>query len=243
MTDRQVRQLVPSPGDIDRETRQIFSDFSDQANIVLLGDPGAGKTHLFRTCAAATGGEFLTIRNFLNSPQTKAGATLFIDALDEKRIGRGDDDIIDKLVQKLFSDPPAKVRISCRERDWLSESDLAAFRPYFDQHGGFVVLRLEPLSLEDQRAVVLRTGVANPDSFLEEATARGLTEFLTNPKTSFCFRLQSAADNGQQLDQNCLRSQRAFSYRNPIRNGRGSPTGFIIPRSFAKPLVRSVQFA
>jgi len=71
MTDRQ--QAAPLPADHDRETRRIFSEFTDQPNIVLLGDPGAGKTHLFRSFATATSGKFLTVRNFLNSPPGSGG--------------------------------------------------------------------------------------------------------------------------------------------------------------------------
>jgi predicted NACHT family NTPase len=129
MIDRQVRQVAPLRADQGTEQRRTFSEFINQPNIVLLGDPGAGKTYLFRSSAAATGGEFLTVRNFLNGPPSSGQETLFIDALDEKRAGRGDDDVIDRMVQKLLAHPPDKVRIACRASDWLGASDLAAFQP------------------------------------------------------------------------------------------------------------------
>ena len=45
MLNRQVRQIYPRQ-DKDTQTA-LFSDYSHCPNIVLLGDPGAGKTHLF----------------------------------------------------------------------------------------------------------------------------------------------------------------------------------------------------
>jgi hypothetical protein len=55
-----------------------------------LGDPGAGKTHLFRERATAEQARFITVRAFLTMPASLLrGTTLFIDGLDEKRAGRG----------------------------------------------------------------------------------------------------------------------------------------------------------
>jgi hypothetical protein len=87
MTDRIVRQLVPKPDEADQ--RKPFSEFSAQPNLVLLGAPGAGKTHLF-TEAAAANGTRVTTRDFLNIPTFPSDTVLFIDALDERRAGRGD---------------------------------------------------------------------------------------------------------------------------------------------------------
>src|SRR5258708_16957419 len=90
MTDRSVRKISPSPEGIEKQRPRPFAACAQQRNLVLLGDPGAGKSHLFRESAAAVGGRFVTARTFLNIPTVPADAVLFIDGLDERRAGRAD---------------------------------------------------------------------------------------------------------------------------------------------------------
>jgi len=182
--DRIVRDLSQSSRTEESRPR-YFSEYASRANVVLLGDPGAGKSHLFRTFAGIEGGRYVTVRAFLATPVIAKEETLFIDGLDEKRAGRGDRDTVDALVGKLFEAAPLRVRLSCRAADWLGESDLASFQPFFDQSGGTpVVLRLTTLS-EDERLAVLMAHdltVAEAVAFLEDAGTRGLGEFLENPQ-------------------------------------------------------------
>jgi predicted NACHT family NTPase len=165
------------------EDPRPFSDFAASQNVVLLGDPGSGKSHLFRETAAAEGARFVTARAFLVTPiQRLKGQALYIDGLDERRAGRGD--TIDTIVQKLFEVEPTKVRISCRVADWLGETDLAALNPFFEIGGTPAVLLLERLSTEEQRAVLVAQALTRgeADAFLAQAQGRGLTEFLDNPQ-------------------------------------------------------------
>jgi predicted NACHT family NTPase len=184
VTDRNVWQISPSPKRGKEQQSLPFSTFAESGNIVLLGDPGAGKSYLFRESAAACGGRCLTARAFLNIPAFRPDAVLFIDGLDERRAGRGDRGTVDTIVQKLFAAAPAKVRISCRVVDWLGESDLAAFQPYFEHSGDAVVLCLERLTPEEQRAVLAAQGMtaAEAGAFIQDAESRGLAEFLENPR-------------------------------------------------------------
>jgi hypothetical protein len=78
---------------------------------VLLGAPGAGKSHLFRE-AAAHERRFITARAFLNMPagRLKGPALFFVDGLDGKRSGRGDGDTVDALAVKLFEVTPLTTR-------------------------------------------------------------------------------------------------------------------------------------
>ena len=173
-----------SPSRAQQDQLRPISAYDDAANIVLLGDPGAGKTHTFRECAARCGGRYVTARAFLVTPAVKFDGTLFIDGLDEKRAGRSDRDTVDALVEKLFAVGPRKVRISCRVADWLGDSDLAALRPYFELSGDPVVLQLVRLSGDEQRAVLQAEGLSagDADAFLREASDRALGDFLENPQ-------------------------------------------------------------
>jgi len=49
MFDRLVRQI--SPPEKDSVIRHAFSTYSEKPNIVLLGDPGSGKSYLFEKTA------------------------------------------------------------------------------------------------------------------------------------------------------------------------------------------------
>ncbi len=183
MSDRFVRKVNPAP---ERgELAKPFSVYLKCPNIVLLGDPGAGKSHLLRHFSkVGAGALLLRARDFLNLDvaSLSANKTLFIDALDERRTGRGDQSTIDAIVRHLFLVKPDQVRITCRASDWLGETDLAAFQTYFDRAGGSVVLSLEPLSYDECLVVLKERGVSEPEEFLEQAKRRGLDELLSNPQ-------------------------------------------------------------
>ena len=174
---------------VDEESEEnrprYFSEYATRANIVLLGDPGAGKSHLFRAFAASTSGRYVTVRNFLAAPVAAKEENLFIDGLDEKRAGRGDRDTVDALVGKLIEAAPSKVRLSCRAADWLGESDLASLQPFFEKSGGKpIVLGLATLNDSERRAILTARGLtaSEAEDFLKRASDRGLGEFLENPQ-------------------------------------------------------------
>jgi hypothetical protein len=180
MTDRLVREVVRNSEP--ESPARPFSEFLGSPNIVLLGDPGAGKTHLFQSVSAPD--RLYRARDFLNVDLNVLvkHKSVFIDGLDEKRAGRGDQNTIDAMVKRLGEAKPDKVRIACRAHDWLGESDLAAFSGYFEHAGGVVVLRLEALTDEERSAVLAQHGISPPAEFLKKAMEYGLGELLTNPQ-------------------------------------------------------------
>ena len=188
--DRIVWQIHPEERQRERNTERRLAAFLAQPNIVLLGDPGAGKSHTFRELAAACGGRYLTARAFLTLPIRETGDVLFIDGLDERRGGRGDRDTVDTLAAKLIEADPAAVRISCRVADWLGKSDLVSLEPFFEERGGMVVLSLGSLTLGERRTVLIDSGMSLSDAnaLLREAEERGLGEFLNNPQNLLLLR-------------------------------------------------------
>lgn len=164
MTDRVVRRL-----DAASEAEVHFSECLHSPNIVLLGDPGAGKSHLFSAFAPSNG--LLRARDFLNTrlDALRGQSTPFIDALDEKRSSRTDVTPIDLIVGRLMELKPSNLRIACRAADWLGTSDLGAFRPYFASKGGVSVLALQALTDVECADVLTSLGClvripAKPDS-------------------------------------------------------------------------------
>ncbi len=229
--DRLVRQIFPETPTRTGDGGQALSDYLAQPNIVLLGDPGAGKSHTFRDLAARSGGRFLTARAFLTLPVRNSGEVLFIDGLDERRSGRGDRDTVDTLAAKLIEADPRAVRISCRVADWLGKSDLASLEPFFEGRGGVVVLSLEALKSGERRAVLIDDGMsqAEADVLLGEAEDRGLTEFLDNPQNLLLLRraVKSGAWPGtrRELFELSTRLQLEEENVERARTGTGVYTG------------------
>ncbi len=161
-----------------------FDQFLQHSNVILLGEPGAGKTHLFKSAATIVNGKFLPIRSFLVSRADQLSKQhLFIDGLDEKRSGRNDDSVIDEITRQLMGVNQAKVFITCRERDWLGDTDLAVLNSYFENNDGVIVLRLKPLSRDEQVNVLESAGYTSAEEFLTHAEQKELHDFLNNPQS------------------------------------------------------------
>ncbi|KAF0866557.1 hypothetical protein [Pseudomonas sp. LD120] len=176
MTDRMV---LTADGSV-----AAFSTFESVTCLVLLGDPGAGKSHLFDHCDAHAGGRALSLRSFLlrDPALIDEGSTLFIDALDEHRAQHGDGPAFDNLIRHLGRLPPCRVRIACRSADWAGLSDLKLLSNCFPGKDQVQELHLLALSEEEQQQVLEQHGSA-PKDFLQQARQRGLEEMLGNPLT------------------------------------------------------------
>ena len=115
-----------------RDSRPL-SEFRDAPAYVLLGDPGSGKTTAFKTECEALGEEACKVdaRDFVElslkeHPEWR-GRTLFIDGLDEVRVGVADvRKPFDRLRNRLEKLGRPRFRLSCREADWLGKKRLEA---------------------------------------------------------------------------------------------------------------------
>ena len=157
---------------------------------VLLGDPGVGKTTAFEKEATDSGdsAEFLPARDFLElCPDSHAewsNRTLLIDGLDEVRAGERNAKTPFGVIRgRLDQLRPPGFRISCREADWLGDSDRGRLKSV-SADGEVVVLRLNPLGTDDIRTLIASlVGSGDADAFLLRAGDRGLEGLLDNPQS------------------------------------------------------------
>ena len=157
---------------------------------VLLGDPGSGKSTAFEVEAKAAGdsGELVSARDFITFDVDRhpewEGKTLFIDGLDEIRVGTdGNRGALDRIRRHLDDLGCPQFRISCREADWLGENDrnsLSVVSP--DKH--VAVLRLNALTEAEIRVILkAHPDVEDPLGFMNEARRRHVDRLLLNPLT------------------------------------------------------------
>ena len=161
-----------------------LSAYEDRKAYVLLGAPGAGKTREFEEAAGReTNDEPVTARDFMRlSIDRWQGKTIFIDALDEMRGQTASDPRrpLDRIREKLEQLGVPRFRLSCRDADWLGQSDTAALDRLLMGDDELCVLRLNPLTranIED-----LTTDL-KPAGLVDKAQRQGLLGLLDNPLT------------------------------------------------------------
>lgn len=153
---------------------------------VLLGDPGAGKTELFKREAEATGGKFISARDFmvLQPKDDWQEKTLFIDGLDETRAGDGDArSPLDRIRTRLDELNYPQFRLSCRAADWLGSSDREALNSV-SSSSNIRMLHLDALTEKQIFAIIEDClGEEKTKVFIRKARDYGLEGLLDNPQT------------------------------------------------------------
>ena len=178
--NRRVAQLKPDNPHTTGETRII--DYLNRNLIVLLGDPGSGKSYSFEHMARAEDAPIYSIQRFLARNGDSEAHTVYLDGLDEYRprtIGRDSNPMV-ALLQLLRKTGSPRLRLACRSADWLGSTDLELFNDY---QGDYVVLQLLPLEPQEAADVLMNNRVANPEQFLSESTDRHMEWTVSNPQS------------------------------------------------------------
>ena len=181
--ERKFLQHIPEPDVTTNESKPFFDYWCHDA-LVVLGDPGAGKTTCFKKAASEEpNAEYVTVRNLLTlKSRSYPGKTLYLDGLDEQRSKSKDGTtILDDLRQRLDELGSPRFRLSCRSADWYGSSDLENLSEVAPSDS-IAVISLEPLS-KDDIITIAAEHVPSSQEFLKEASKRGIDELLTNPQT------------------------------------------------------------
>ena len=179
--ERLFTQIQPPTED---QESKPFSVFFDKSAVIVLGDPGAGKTTSLREAARIEhNAALVSVRDFLAlSTQRWAYKTLYLDGLDEQRAKTRDGSaVLDQIRTKLDQLGRPVFRLSCRAADWFGSSDADRLR-LLSSDGSITVVRLEALS-EDNIQAIASEYVQDPVEFIEEARNRQIYDLLLNPQT------------------------------------------------------------
>ena len=195
VVERTCTELADSAGGSDAALPFDFeskplSAHRETAALVLLGDPGSGKSTEFdrQSRAPGAGALMVSARDFItldpDSHPEWSDRILFIDGLDEMRVGRQDSRLpLDELRNRLDRLRPPGFRISCREADWLGQSDRQSLQAV-SPDSRITVLSLDEL---DERQVMAllrhRHNRTDGQAFITEARQRGVGGLLVNPLT------------------------------------------------------------
>lgn len=180
MTNRRIADLDRLATRIDRDQpgRGPLSGFRGLDRVVLLGEPGIGKTTAFEREAAAAGTRIASASAFVRGARPP-GSIAFIDGLEEYRIGEAGIDRLENLITAISNSPYTGWRIACRAIS-MGPADAARIAATL---GGFATLQLEPLQPREQRQVMTAIGVSDPAAFSSRVEALGAEALMANPTT------------------------------------------------------------
>jgi hypothetical protein len=164
-----------------------MAHYNDVHAWVLMADPGAGKTDVFKTLSQAERGTYVSARDFVELElQPNWSAPLFIDGLDEMTAGNAAGSTALGLIRtKLDKLGTPKFRISCREADWRGSTDSAALQRLVAQ-GSFLQLHLTSLTRAQSTTLIAhwqQSDLATATAFIREAEDHDLEGLLDNPQT------------------------------------------------------------
>jgi hypothetical protein len=176
--DRRVK-AIDGEGKDDRTIERV-SDLRALPFVVLLGEPGIGKSTVLAREAANEGASVISVRELMTGTAVQPGACLFLDALDEYRTDGGTEDKVHTLANAIAKCDPPRWRLTCRSEDWRKAADIG---PISKTTAGraITVAQLLPLDLDEASAILTALGEVDPEHFLKNAEAYGATGFIENP--------------------------------------------------------------
>jgi hypothetical protein len=163
-----------------RKGMRRISDLRSLPFVVLLGEPGIGKSTVLGQEAALENAPVFKVRELINGSQPIAGTTLFLDALDEYRTDGQPSDKAYSLAAAMASVGASRWRLSCRSEDWRKGADIAPIQRT-TSGAPVVVAQLLPLDHTEAVAVLSALGEPDPEGFLEKAETFGASGFTESP--------------------------------------------------------------
>ncbi len=164
----------------ERQEIQTLSDLSVYPQVVLLGEPGIGKSTALKFMANSAGSNVMSVRALMNGAIINPDKPLFLDALDEYRSDGSTQDKTYGLAKLIAERSANRWRLTCRAEDWRSHADA---HPFIEMGAAqkIVVAQLLPLDYHEACSVLSNFGEKKPEEFMDRAEALGAHAFTENP--------------------------------------------------------------
>ena len=167
-----------------RERIREYELLGRPESLVVLGEPGMGKSSLLRTLGETVRVMPCTARQLINRPDPRTllgdAPLILVDALDEVAATR-EGDAVDLVLRKLGALGYPRFVLSCRVADWQAATSVAAIHEQYPAEP--LQLHLEPLGREDQLAILSeQVGAVRAEELIEHFESYGL-DYLGNPQT------------------------------------------------------------
>lgn len=187
--DRRVSIVEPKNGGMLKVSELAAADC-----VVLLGEPGIGKSTVLEQEAARRGAALVRARALINGDLPPADRPWFVDALDEYR---ADGSAADKtlLLARALASQAAPWWLACRGEDWRGAGDLATLVNAARDHK-MLVAQLLPLDEIEASTILAGLGEADPAGFIARASALGAHAFVESPLSLILLRSSIAARGG-----------------------------------------------
>jgi hypothetical protein len=175
--------VVDGPAQISRNLR--LSDLATFPCVVILGEPGIGKTHALKKLAIDAKSSIVEVLDFTVS---STGAEVFLDALDEYMAYEQSLLELSRILRTV-----SRWRISCRTESWSPTYVSKALRTAAKDE--IVVVKLLPLDVFEQIALLEHYRCLEPLEFLRHANEAGVSTLTKSPLSLYLLhRIVTATD-------------------------------------------------
>lgn len=172
-------------------------------HVIILAEPGAGKTELMNSLAQRLSTQSIEANSFRYRADNECGRPLVIDGFDE--LAKIDKAGIHQLLAQALRAKPTHLIVSSRSSEW-SHSSTSQFRKIFNVDP--IVVYLCEFSQDELRTLFNHLHPDEDfDSFVREAKRFGVDVLLSNPQFLHLLAAAYTESNGHFSSREALFSQ------------------------------------